>query len=201
MKTVGYRSAVFVNLVINLFFSNMIFFTIGVFNSSEEEFFNKLTGNKIDTFLDIRQRRGVRGSKYDFVNSVQLQKKLASLNINYVYFKDLAPTIKIRELQKRADRISGEVNTKRSTLGSVFALEYRKQILEAFNYDQLFSFLRDSGAERVVLFCVEEKAKLVIGHWLPKKLFYFLNRRYLICEYSRRIPLLSVMSFLNSKLL
>ncbi len=45
----------------------MEFFTIGVYNSSENEFFNKLTENHIDTFCDIRQRRGVRGSQYSFV--------------------------------------------------------------------------------------------------------------------------------------
>jgi len=46
----------------------MEFYTIGVYNSTEKEFFDKLTKNNIDTFCDIRQRRGVRGSKYAFVN-------------------------------------------------------------------------------------------------------------------------------------
>ena len=59
------------------------FFTIGVYNSTEQEFFNKLTSNEIDTFCDIRQRRGVRGAKYAFVNSNRLQNKLKELNIRY----------------------------------------------------------------------------------------------------------------------
>ena len=54
----------------------MEFFTIGVYNSTEKEFFEKLTQNNIDTFCDIRQRRGVRGSKYSFVNSNRLQQRL-----------------------------------------------------------------------------------------------------------------------------
>lgn len=37
----------------------MQFFTIGVYNSNEEEFFRKLISNDIDMFCDIRQRRGV----------------------------------------------------------------------------------------------------------------------------------------------
>ncbi len=53
----------------------MEFFTIGVYNSSEKEFFDKLLENNIDTFCDIRQRRGVRGAKYSFVNSNRLQQK------------------------------------------------------------------------------------------------------------------------------
>ena len=49
----------------------MKIYTIGVYGSSEEEFFGKLTESKIDLFCDIRQRRGVRGRQYAFVNSNQ----------------------------------------------------------------------------------------------------------------------------------
>ena len=48
----------------------MKIFTIGVYNSSETHFFDKLKNNHIDVFCDIRQRRGVRGRKYAFVNSL-----------------------------------------------------------------------------------------------------------------------------------
>jgi hypothetical protein len=70
----------------------MTFYTIGVYNKSEQEFFNSLIGNNIDTFCDIRQRRGVRGSKYSFVNSTRLQEKLSNLDIKYGHIIDLAPT-------------------------------------------------------------------------------------------------------------
>ena len=81
----------------------MEFFTIGVYNSTEKEFFEKLTQNNIDTFCDIRQRRGVRGSKYSFVNSNRLQQRLNDFEIKYGYVPDLAPTTEIRELQKEID--------------------------------------------------------------------------------------------------
>jgi len=58
----------------------MEFYTIGVYNSTEQEYFKKLTDNNIDTFCDIRQRRGVRGSQYSFVNSNRLQAKLNELD-------------------------------------------------------------------------------------------------------------------------
>lgn len=57
----------------------MEFFTIGLYNSSDEAFFGKLKENKIDTFCDIRQRRGVRGAKYSFVNSKKLQAGISEL--------------------------------------------------------------------------------------------------------------------------
>jgi len=63
----------------------MEFFTIGVYNSTEKEFFEKLLKNKVDTFCDIRQRRGVRGAKYSFVNSNRLQERLSELDIKYGY--------------------------------------------------------------------------------------------------------------------
>lgn len=86
----------------------MKIFTIGVYNSSEEAFFNKLIENRIDTFCDIRQRRGVRGSEYKFVNSNYLQSKLADMNIRYGHILDLAPTKEIREKQWAADAANGE---------------------------------------------------------------------------------------------
>ena len=82
----------------------MIFYTIGVYNLTEELFFEKLTSNNIDIFCDIRQRRGVRGAKYKFVNSIWLQKKLNDLNIKYLYIKELAPTVDIRNIQKTIDK-------------------------------------------------------------------------------------------------
>ena len=104
----------------------MNFFTIGVFNSSEEEFFNKLIENKIDTFCDIRQRRVVRGRKYAFVNSTRLQRRLAGFNIRYIYLKELALTTKIRELQKMADDEKRESNVGRQQLEPLFISEYQK---------------------------------------------------------------------------
>ena len=76
----------------------MEFFTIGVYNSTETEYFNKLIENNIDTFCDIRQRRGVRGAKYSFVNSNRLQEKLNELDIKYGHVINLAPTSEIRDL-------------------------------------------------------------------------------------------------------
>ena len=135
----------------------MEFFTIGVYNSSEQTFFKKLIDSKIDTFCDIRQRRGVRGSEYAFVNSSRLQIKLNELDIKYVHFLELAPTSEIRDLQKEADEINGELKRDRNKLGQVFTLAYKDKILRNFDFDEFLLQLDNVGAKRVVLFCVEEK--------------------------------------------
>lgn len=135
----------------------MEFFTIGVYNSTEREYFKKLTENQIDTFCDIRQRRGVRGAQYSFVNSNRLQQKLDELDIKYGHIIDLAPTSEIRELQKEADAQLGELKRDRSKLGKVFTITYKDRILNHFDFDSFIENLENIGASRVVLFCVEEK--------------------------------------------
>lgn len=134
----------------------MEFFTIGVYNSTEKEFFDKLIKNNIDTFCDIRQRRGVRGAKYAFVNSNRLQQRLNDLDIKYGYIPDLAPTTEIRELQKEIDEEKGEQKRERQELGKIFIIEYKNRILKNFDFDKFLESLDNIGASRVALFCVEE---------------------------------------------
>lgn len=135
----------------------MEFFTIGVYNSTEQEYFNKLIENHIDTFCDIRQRRGVRGAKYSFVNSNRLQAKLNDLDIKYGHIIDLAPTTEIRDLQKEADTKQGKLKRERNKLGKIFTIAYKDRILSNFNFDNFTDKLDEVGANRIVLFCVEEK--------------------------------------------
>lgn len=133
------------------------YFTIGVYGSNEDIFFKKLQDNKIDVFCDIRQRRGVRGSKYSYVNSKKLQTKLKELGINYLHISELAPTKAIREIQKDQDKVNNENKSQRTSLGETFIKEYKTRILDNFNFDQFEEKLKNIRANRVVLFCVEEK--------------------------------------------
>ena len=151
----------------------MEFFTIGVYNSTEQEYFKKLVDNNIDTFCDIRQRRGVRGAKYAFVNSNRLQQKLNDLDIKYAHIKDLAPTKEIRELQKEADEQQGASKRNRNELGKVFSAAYKDRILSKFDFDSFFKKLDDIGASRVVLFCVEENPKACHRSIVTNKLEQF----------------------------
>jgi uncharacterized protein (DUF488 family) len=135
----------------------MEFFTIGVYHSTGEEYFQKQTDNSIDTFCDIRQRRGVRGSQYAFVNSKRLQDKLNELGIKYRHILALAPTLEIRESQKKADTQTGELKRNRDKLGQVFIKTYKENVLEKFDLKLFIDELNEVGAKKVVFFCVEEK--------------------------------------------
>lgn len=153
----------------------MEFFTIGVYNSTEKEFFEKLTQNNIDTFCDIRQRRGVRGSKYSFVNCNRLQQRLNDLEIKYGYVPDLAPTTEIRELQKEIDEEKGELKRERQELGKVFVIEYKNRILKNFDFEKFFESLDQIGASRIALFCVEEHPEACHRSIVADKLMNNLN--------------------------
>lgn len=132
------------------------FYTVGVYGSSESDFFNKMTSNNIDTFCDIRRRRAVRGSQYSFVNSKRLQDKLKQLNINYVYEIGLAPTNEIRDLQKKADEQNKIQKRQREELGFVFKNEYTNKIVANFDFHSFVENFKKAGTNKVILFCVEK---------------------------------------------
>jgi uncharacterized protein (DUF488 family) len=137
----------------------MEFFTIGVYNSTEQEFFDKLTENQIDTFCDIRQRRGVRGARYAFVNSTRLQAKLNELGINYEYMAGLATPVEIREIQYNADHQNKQLKRERQHLAPEFIAEYREKVLDVFDLNVFIENLKQANAKRIALFCVEEIAE------------------------------------------
>lgn len=130
----------------------MEFFTIGVYNSSEASFFQKLMAAEIDTFCDIRQRRGVRGSKYAFVNSQRLQQRLADLGVGYLHERGLAPPKEIRELQKALDKKSGELKRQRTRLGSVFCSEYGDRVIAKFDFDSFIRNLEFRSIRKIAFF-------------------------------------------------
>ena len=132
----------------------MEIYTIGVYGSTEQQFLNKLVENNIDTFCDIRQRRGVRGGEYAFVNSQRLQNRLAEMGIQYDYLKDLAPTKEIRDKQKEADKLAGIQKKDRTLLGDVFIDGYKRHIVD-YDFDTLVGKLKGMGADKVAFFCVE----------------------------------------------
>ena len=135
---------------------NFKFFTIGVYGSTEDEFFNKLITNNIDTFIDVRRRRGVRGSKYSFVNSKRLQKKLDDLNIYYEHIIELSPTKEIRELQKNDDFRKGILKRERNFLSETFKNEFKKQILDNYDFEKFLKHLEKIGSNNIIFFCVEK---------------------------------------------
>ncbi|MDR1455327.1 MAG: DUF488 domain-containing protein [Tannerella sp.] len=152
----------------------MTIYTTGVYGLTETAFFDRLVENRIDTFCDIRQRRGIRGSEYTFVNSHYLQDKLAELDITYAHVVALAPTTDIREHQKAEDLKQGEHKRDRDKLGAVFASEFEDKIIKKFDFDTFVEQLENAGASRVILFCVESMAEACHRSIVANE----LNRRY-----------------------
>ncbi|MFW6289822.1 MAG: DUF488 domain-containing protein [Mariniphaga sp.] len=134
----------------------MKFFTKGVYHSEEEDFFEKLTANGIDAFADIRQRRGVRGARYSFVNRRRLQQKLQDLGIRYEHIPGLAPTPEIRMLQEMSDKQQKKSKKERKQLSGAFVQAFKNDILARFDLDNFIQQQKEQGAEKIVFFCVEE---------------------------------------------
>jgi len=130
--------------------------TVGVYGFSEEAFFETLREAEVDTFCDIRQRRGLRGSKYAFANSRRLQERLAQMGIRYLHRKDLAPTKEVRQRQKEVDEAGGVAKRQRTTLSPAFVDAYREEVLAAFEPQSLLDELEED-ARVVALFCVERE--------------------------------------------
>lgn len=149
-------------------------FTIGVYGAKESDFFNALVEHKIDTFCDIRLRRGMRGSKYAFVNSNYLQAKLASLGIQYFHFKDLAPSKATRDKQTTDDNKKNVKKRERQTLSSAFIQAYQTENLSDFDSVDFLNRLGDN-TERIVLFCVEKDPDACHRSLLSKRLVMDLN--------------------------
>lgn len=133
-------------------------FTIGVYGFNENNFFTALEQAGIDTFADIRARRGMRGKKYSFANSNYLQNRLQEKGIRYLHIKELAPTESIRLLQKGVDKGQKILKRQRVNLSPAFIEAYNKLILDRVNLNLILNLL-PLDASRIAFFCVEGEPK------------------------------------------
>ena len=130
--------------------------TIGAIGFTTETFFQALLEARVDTFVDIRRRRAVRGRDYAFANSQRLQARLAELGIHYLHRLDLAPPDAARERQTAADKTAGIARRKRTELSPAFIEVYERDVLAHFDPQSLLDDLPD-GAAIVALMCVERE--------------------------------------------
>jgi uncharacterized protein (DUF488 family) len=132
----------------------MKFITIGAYGFTESSFFKALQEAGVDTFCDLRWRRGVRGAEYTFANRARLEKRLAELGIRYLHFPDLAPDPALRQRQYEADQATGTGKRKRTGLSEAFIAGYRESKLSSFDSR---AFVEAFGPETrtAALFCVE----------------------------------------------
>jgi uncharacterized protein (DUF488 family) len=126
--------------------------TIGVYGFDRESFLAALSAAGIDLVLDVRQRRGVRGSEYAWANAKRLQAALAEAGIAYSHLPELAPTTELREAQYREDARLGEGKRSRTHLAPEYASRYTSEILDQADLEPIVNWI---GSSRAALLCVE----------------------------------------------
>jgi uncharacterized protein (DUF488 family) len=128
--------------------------TIGVYGYTENAFFNALRKAGVDTFCDVRYRRGVRGREYAFANRRRLEARLARSGVRYLHFPEVAPSPALRARQEAVDRLTRTGKRQRDKLSADFVRGYRAERLRHLDSHRLLERLGDD-ARVVVLFCVE----------------------------------------------
>jgi uncharacterized protein (DUF488 family) len=103
----------------------------------------------VPLLVDVRQRRGVRGSEYAWANSARLQAALAEAGIGYLHRKDLAPTTELRQVQYREDDRRGVGKRSRTELAAEYRDRYTREILDQAELGSLVAGLP------AALLCVE----------------------------------------------
>jgi uncharacterized protein (DUF488 family) len=127
--------------------------TIGVHGWTRETFIEALHAEGVGLILDVRQRRGVRGTEYAWANSTRLQEALAEANIAYRHHPELAPTTELRHLQYREDERLGVGKRSRVELAPEYRKRYTREILDRVDLGAIVAELSNEAAS--ALLCVE----------------------------------------------
>ena len=127
--------------------------TIGVYGFDAEAFLRSLRAAEVRVLIDVRQRRGVRGSEYAWANAARLQAALADAGIEYRHLKELAPTTELRELQYAEDARAGVGKRSRTELAPAYVEGYTRKILDPVGVSPVIDALPPEGT--AALLCVE----------------------------------------------
>src|SRR5262249_10809372 len=104
--------------------------TIGVYGWDVGRFLDALNDAGVRLVIDVRQRRGVRGSEYAWANAVRLKAALAGAGVAYSHHKELAPTTELRHLQYAEDARLGVGKRSRTVLAPEYRARYTREILD-----------------------------------------------------------------------
>ena len=127
--------------------------TIGVYGWTLERFLDALRAAGVALLVDVRQRRGVRGSEYAWANAKRLEAALADAGIRYAHHAELAPTTDLRQVQYREDDRAGVGKRSRAELAPEYVARYLHEILDPVDLGPLVAELPPDGA--AALLCVE----------------------------------------------
>jgi uncharacterized protein (DUF488 family) len=127
--------------------------TIGVYGFDGASFLLRLRSANVVHLLDVRQRRGVRGTNYAWANSCRLQAALAGAGIGYQHLPELAPTTELRQLQYAEDDRLGVGKRSRYELAAEYVRRYTCEILDHVDLSAIVSTLPQHGTSAFL--CVE----------------------------------------------
>ena len=127
--------------------------TIGVYGWTLEAFLDALRSAGVGLVLDVRQRRGVRGSEYAWANAARLQAALRGAGIAYRHHKELASTTELRRLQYREDAEAGVGKRSRVELAPEYVRRYTEEILDRVDLGPIVAELPADSVS--ALLCVE----------------------------------------------
>jgi uncharacterized protein (DUF488 family) len=127
--------------------------TIGVYGFNAESFLQRLQHADVRLLLDVRQRRGIRGSQYAWANARRLQAALAQARIAYEHHLELAPTTALRQLQYAEDARQGVGRRSRRELAAEYTRRYTTEILDRADLATIVAGLPSRGL--AALLCIE----------------------------------------------
>ncbi|TMK58344.1 MAG: DUF488 domain-containing protein [Actinobacteria bacterium] len=130
--------------------------TIGVYGFDGPSFIRALKEARVSLVLDVRQRRGVRGSEYAWANARRLEAALAEAGVGYSHLPELAPTTEMRQLQYREDERRGEGKRSRTELAPEYVRRYTEEVLDRVDLKPIVTWI---GSKHAALLCVEKDAE------------------------------------------
>jgi uncharacterized protein (DUF488 family) len=142
--------------------------TIGVYEFDGAGFIRELDSAGVTQVIDVRQRRGVRGSQYAWANANRLQARLAEARIGYEHHPELAPDTEMRQLQYREDARQGVGKRSREQLSPEYVRAYTEEILDLVPLEPLVRRLPVHGI--AALLCVEATAEACHRSLLAQRL-------------------------------
>lgn len=148
--------------------------TIGAYGFTAETFRSALQHANLDTFVDVRRRRGVRGHDYAFANSKHLQQTIADLGLAYVHIPDVAPSKELMQIETDADHAAHIRRHDRDSLAPAFIDAYNRTVLATFDTAEFMAQLPDTTAA-FALFCVERVPTACHRSLLAARLAHDLN--------------------------
>jgi uncharacterized protein (DUF488 family) len=127
--------------------------TIGVYDWTLDVFLAAMRRSNVQLLLDVRQRRGVRGSQYAWANSKRLQAALADAGIAYEHLPELAPTTELRHLQYEEDARQDVGKRSRERLAREYVTRFTRERLDQVDLAPIADSLPRDAA--TALLCVE----------------------------------------------